>query len=109
MGSKWFTGGVTAAPHGRIQFDFMLDGIRYRPSIKRPPSETNLRRARERLEVIKHEIQLGTSRSRTSSPTTGFSPGSAALRMSGCAMTSSTITWLTARRASSATTWLQRP
>jgi hypothetical protein len=37
MGSKWFTGGVIAAPRGRIQFDFVLDGIRYRPSIKRPP------------------------------------------------------------------------
>jgi hypothetical protein len=49
MGSKWFTGGVAAAPRGRIQFDFYLDGIRYRPSIKRPPSEANLRRARERL------------------------------------------------------------
>jgi integrase len=60
MGSKWFTGGVVAAPRGRIQFDFMFEGIRYRPSIKRPPSEANLRRARERLEVIKSQIQLGT-------------------------------------------------
>jgi hypothetical protein len=60
MGSKWFTGGVVAASRGRIQFDFVLDGIRYRPSIKRPPSETNLRRARERLEVIRHQIELGT-------------------------------------------------
>lgn len=31
-GSKWFTGGVVAAPRGRIQFDFILEGIRYRPS-----------------------------------------------------------------------------
>src|ERR1700761_8931040 len=31
-----------------------------RPSIKRPPSEANLRRARERLEIIKHQIRLGT-------------------------------------------------
>jgi integrase len=60
MGSKWFTGGVVAAPGGRIRFDFILDGVRYRPSIKRPPSEANLRRARERLEVIKHHIHLGT-------------------------------------------------
>src|SRR3977135_1711052 len=60
MGSKWFTGGVVAAPHGRIQFDFILNGIRYRPSIRRPPSEANLRRARERLESIKHQIRLGT-------------------------------------------------
>jgi integrase len=60
MGSEWFTGGVAAAPRGRIQFDFTFNGIRFRPSIKRPPSEANLRRARERLESIKHQIHLGT-------------------------------------------------
>ena len=60
MGSKWFTGGVVAAPRGRIQFDFILNAIRYRPSIKRPPSEANLRRARARLESIKQQILLGT-------------------------------------------------
>lgn len=60
MGSRWFTGGVVVAKRGRIQFDFHLEGVRYRPSIKRPPSEANLRRARERLEVIKHQIQSGT-------------------------------------------------
>lgn len=38
----------------------MLDGARYRPTIKRPPSEANLRRARERLEVIKRQIEFGT-------------------------------------------------
>jgi hypothetical protein len=58
MGSKWFTGGVVAAPRGRIQFDFMFEGIRYRPSIRRPPSEANLRRARERLDEIKSQIEL---------------------------------------------------
>jgi integrase len=60
MGSKWFTGGVVAAPRGRIQFDFIFNGVRYRPSIKRPPSEANLRRARERLESIKHQICMDT-------------------------------------------------
>ncbi len=60
MGTKWFTDGVVAASHGRIQFDFIFEGTRYRPSIKRPPSEANLRRARERLAVIKRQIQLGT-------------------------------------------------
>jgi integrase len=60
MGNKWFTGGVVAAPRGRIQFDFIFNGVRYRPSIKRPPSEANLRRARERLEAIKQQIRLGT-------------------------------------------------
>ncbi len=60
MGSKWFTGGVVAAPRGRIQFDFIFNGVRYRPSIKRPPSEANLRRARERLEAIKQQMRFGT-------------------------------------------------
>ena len=60
MGSKWFTGGVVAAPRGRIQFDFRVDGIRYRPTIKRPPSEANLRRACKRLGVIKRQIEDGT-------------------------------------------------
>jgi hypothetical protein len=62
MGSTWFTGGVVAAPRGRIQFDFTFNGIRYRPSIRRPPSEANLRRARERLEAIRHQTSdhLGT-------------------------------------------------
>ena len=60
MGSTWFTGGVAAAARGRIQFDFMFEGVRYRPSIRRPPSEANLRRARERLDEIKRQIELGT-------------------------------------------------
>jgi hypothetical protein len=45
MGSQWLTGGVVALSRDRIQFDFMFEGVRYRPSIRRPPSETNLRRA----------------------------------------------------------------
>jgi integrase len=60
MGTKRFAGGVTAASRGRIQFDFMFEGIRYRPSIQRPPSEANLRRARERLEEINRQIEAGT-------------------------------------------------
>lgn len=60
MGSIWFTDGVSAAPRGRIRFDFTIDGVRYRPTIQRPPSEANLRRARERLKVIKQEIAVGT-------------------------------------------------
>lgn len=60
MGSKWFTGGVCAAQRGRIQFDFQFEGVRYRPTIRRPPSEANLRRARERLQAIKQQIEVGT-------------------------------------------------
>ncbi len=60
MGSKWFTGGVSARPRGRIQFDFVFEGVRYRPSICRPPSEANLRLARERLRAIELQIEAGT-------------------------------------------------
>lgn len=60
LGTKWFTGGVTAAPRDRIMFDFMIDGVRYRPTIRRSPSEANLQRARERLEAIRQQIKLGT-------------------------------------------------
>lgn len=60
MGTTWFTGGVIAASRGRIRFDFMFEGRRYRPSIRRPPSEANLRRARERLCDIKCQIEQGT-------------------------------------------------
>ena len=44
----------------RIQFDCKFEGVRYRPTIQRPPSESNLRRARERLAAIKLEIAIGT-------------------------------------------------
>jgi hypothetical protein len=58
MGSTWFTDGVSAKPHERIQFDFVFEGVRYRPSIRRPPSESNLRRARERLRAIETQIEV---------------------------------------------------
>jgi integrase len=60
LGTRWFTGGVSVAPRGRIMFDFTIDGVRYRPTIRRPCSEANLRRARERLESIRQQIALGT-------------------------------------------------
>jgi integrase len=62
MARRSLSGGVVAKGHDRIQFDFMLDGVRYRPSLRRPPTEANLRRARERLEDIKERIQRGTFR-----------------------------------------------
>jgi len=55
MGSTWFTGEVVGAPHRRIQFDFTFEGVRYRPSIRRPPSEANLRRAPERLKPQRYQ------------------------------------------------------
>jgi len=60
MGRKSKTGGVTAGGRDRIQFDFMLAGVRYRPTLLRTPTETNLRRAREHLVGIKERIAQGT-------------------------------------------------
>jgi hypothetical protein len=40
-------GGITPRGRHTIQYDFMFEGVRYRPSLKRAPTEANLRRARE--------------------------------------------------------------
>ncbi len=60
MGRRSISGGVTPKGIDRIQFAFMLDGVRYRPSIERRPTEANLRRAREQLKDIKARIRAGT-------------------------------------------------
>jgi integrase len=59
MGRRSITGGVVPA-NGRIQFDFAIDGVRYRPTLRWQPTEVNLRRAREHLRRIKAGIAAGT-------------------------------------------------
>lgn len=54
------TGDVVAIGSRRIRFDFVFEGRRYRPSIPRAPTETNLRRARDHLTNIKVRIAAGT-------------------------------------------------
>jgi len=54
------TGGVVSKGSQRIQYDFRLNGVRYRPTLKAVPTEANLRRAREHLKAIKERIRLGT-------------------------------------------------
>jgi hypothetical protein len=46
---------VLAGP-GRIQFDFSIEGHRYRPTLYWIPHEANLRRARAYLARIKAQI-----------------------------------------------------
>ena len=53
-------GGISPRGHRAIQYDFMLQGVRYRPSLRRTPTEANLRRAREHLAAIKERIAAGT-------------------------------------------------
>jgi integrase len=59
MGRKSKTGGAMAGRE-RIQFDFKFGGVRYRPTLLRTPTETNLRRAREYLVGIKERIATDT-------------------------------------------------
>jgi len=59
MGRRSISGGVRAKGSDRIQFDFEYDGKRYRPTVKRIPSEANLRRARKELIEIKKRIVAG--------------------------------------------------
>jgi integrase len=54
------TGGVRAKGTHRIQFDFVYDGTRYRPTTAATPTEANLQRARARLKQIKARIANGT-------------------------------------------------
>ncbi len=60
MGRKSITGGVAPKGADRIELTFVFDGVRYRPTIKRVPSEANLRRARVQLQEIKRRIASGT-------------------------------------------------
>jgi integrase len=62
MGRKSTTGGVTIKDRNRIQFDFKFDGVRYRPTLLKTPTEANLRRAREHLAAIKQRIAAGLFR-----------------------------------------------
>ena len=59
MGRKSIHGGVIALGSDRIQFDFEFDGVRYRPTLKRTPTEANLKRARKQLQEIKQRIAAG--------------------------------------------------
>ena len=60
MGRRSLSGGVCAAGLDRVQFTFMFEGIRYRPTLPWTPTEANLRRARLHLIGIKTRILAGT-------------------------------------------------
>lgn len=62
MGRKSLTGGVKPLGSSRIQFDFRIQGVRYRPTLPWIPHETNLRRTRELLANVKARIEAGTLR-----------------------------------------------
>ena len=60
MGRKSENGGVYAKGLDRIELAFSYEGKRYRPTLKRKPTEANLRRARLQLEGIRDRIDAGT-------------------------------------------------
>jgi integrase len=60
MGRRSLSGGVCAAGRDRVQFTFVFEGIRYRPTLPWTPTEANLRRARQHLIGIKTRIRAGT-------------------------------------------------
>src|ERR1700683_761124 len=60
MGRRSVSGGVRPAGAARIQFTFKFEGVRYRPTLRRTPTEANLRRARDQLAGIKARIAAGT-------------------------------------------------
>ena len=62
MSKRSSTSGVTPIDQHRIQFDFKIDGVRYRPTLPWIPTEQNLRRARRYLAEIKTHIAAGTFR-----------------------------------------------
>jgi hypothetical protein len=60
MGGKSVTSGVRPKGKDRIEFDFVFEGKRYRPTLKRAPTAGNLRRAVQQLEGIRARIDAGT-------------------------------------------------
>ncbi len=60
MGRHSKSGGVRPAGQARIQLTFTCERKRYRPTLRWPPTETNLRRARQHLLGIKARIASGT-------------------------------------------------
>src|SRR5476651_319453 len=60
VGRKSIHGGVIGLGSDRIQFDFEFEGVRYRPTLKRSPTEANLKRARKQIQEIRQRIAAGT-------------------------------------------------
>ncbi|MDE2250339.1 MAG: DUF3596 domain-containing protein [Gammaproteobacteria bacterium] len=60
MGRKSVTSCVRPKGRSRIEFDFEFEGRRYRPTVRRAPTEGNLRRALQQLEGIRERIANNT-------------------------------------------------
>ena len=60
MGRKSLMGGVKPKGLRRIQFDFVIDGVRFRPSLPWIPAPANLERAQKLSARIRAQIDAGT-------------------------------------------------
>ena len=116
MGKKAELSGVRAKGKDRIEFEFKFEGVRYRPTLQRAPSEANLRRAYKQLLDIKLRIKTGTFNFEEEFPITGTemsyqrrTRGTRRRRIRARAIRSSTVSSLTASCACARMTWLYRP
>jgi hypothetical protein len=60
MGRKSIMGGVRPKGFRRIQFDFEIDGVRFRPTLPWTPTPANLEQAQKLNARIKAQIEAGT-------------------------------------------------
>src|SRR5882724_3943573 len=60
MGRKSIMGGVRPKGLRRIQFDFEIDGVRFRPTLPWTPTPANLEQAQRLNARIKAQIEAGT-------------------------------------------------
>lgn len=105
MGRRSITGGVTAKGPRRIQFEFWFEGVRYRPTLLRTPSEANLRQARRQLAGIKARITTGTFSFAEEFPEFRNLRSFRAKEPRERVLKSSMLSWRIANHASPRTTW----
>jgi integrase len=60
MGRKSIMGGIRPKGFRRIQFDFEIDGVRFRPTLPWMPTPANLEQAQKLNARIKAQIEAGT-------------------------------------------------
>src|SRR5579859_1171047 len=72
MGRKAIMGGIRPKGLRRIQFDFEIDGVRFRPTLSWVPTPANLEQAQKLNARIKAQIEAPSS-SRRSSRSSGDS------------------------------------
>lgn len=73
MGRRSIMGGVRTKGFRRIQFDFEISGVRFRPTLPWTPTLANLEQAQKLNARIKAQIEAGTFVLSDVFPIDGFS------------------------------------